>query len=330
MEKWKPQRASHFSTPPTATDLLTHPLRYTNNLAGSKHRARQVAVGLWPVAIFLPHHLIKIGHHPPVGTYIAIMGGLAALVSLRKEPSPIEKAVWIFLIALVMIAEIRNLYISDKQQTETFATINGDLTKTGQEMDKTLQGLTVEDGKLGKISDHIDGVAKSSEEAASAAKDGVLELTGADSFMMIYPHGELLNGKPVEGKFDLLNVANGKHPVWDGRIFMKEGSLSDPENLYRPYQEYDLKPVMPVNLAGFGRSIQPPKTGVTSYNFGVSSRRPLTEEELDVRFNAKGNRWEYKYAIWEPQPFTTTPKPWVLLKKMDWSPIPYPRIIGQK
>src|SRR6202035_3479067 len=40
MEKWKPLRASHFSTPPTATDLLTHPLRYTNNLAGSKHRAR--------------------------------------------------------------------------------------------------------------------------------------------------------------------------------------------------------------------------------------------------------------------------------------------------
>jgi hypothetical protein len=29
MEKWKPLRASHFSTPPTATDLLTHPLRYT-------------------------------------------------------------------------------------------------------------------------------------------------------------------------------------------------------------------------------------------------------------------------------------------------------------
>ena len=29
MEKWKPLRASHFSTPPTATGLPTSPLRYT-------------------------------------------------------------------------------------------------------------------------------------------------------------------------------------------------------------------------------------------------------------------------------------------------------------
>src|ERR1700684_3801080 len=39
MEKWKPLRASHFSTPPTAAELLTRPLRYTNNLAGTKDRA---------------------------------------------------------------------------------------------------------------------------------------------------------------------------------------------------------------------------------------------------------------------------------------------------
>jgi len=39
MQKWKPLRASHFPIPPTATDLLTRPLRYTNNLTGTKHRA---------------------------------------------------------------------------------------------------------------------------------------------------------------------------------------------------------------------------------------------------------------------------------------------------
>jgi hypothetical protein len=39
MEKWKPLRASHFSTPPTATRLLTSSLRYTNNPTGAKDRA---------------------------------------------------------------------------------------------------------------------------------------------------------------------------------------------------------------------------------------------------------------------------------------------------
>jgi transposase InsO family protein len=39
MEKWKPLRASHFSTPPTAALFLTRKLRYTNNRPGTKYRA---------------------------------------------------------------------------------------------------------------------------------------------------------------------------------------------------------------------------------------------------------------------------------------------------
>jgi hypothetical protein len=40
MEKWKAKNASHFPTPPTtATGHIYHPLRYTNNLAGTKDRA---------------------------------------------------------------------------------------------------------------------------------------------------------------------------------------------------------------------------------------------------------------------------------------------------
>jgi len=42
MEKWKAKNASHFPTPPTtATGNINHPLRYTNNLTGTKDRAGQ-------------------------------------------------------------------------------------------------------------------------------------------------------------------------------------------------------------------------------------------------------------------------------------------------
>ena len=44
MEKWKAKSAFHFPTPPTATGHIYHPLRYTNNLAGTKDRAGQAAV----------------------------------------------------------------------------------------------------------------------------------------------------------------------------------------------------------------------------------------------------------------------------------------------
>ena len=49
MEKWKAKNASHFPTPTTATGHIYHPLRYTNNLAGTKDRA-----GHW-VDLDLPH-----------------------------------------------------------------------------------------------------------------------------------------------------------------------------------------------------------------------------------------------------------------------------------
>ena len=46
MEKWKPLRASHFSTPPTATRYQQNSPRYTNNEFGTKDRADQGELGL--------------------------------------------------------------------------------------------------------------------------------------------------------------------------------------------------------------------------------------------------------------------------------------------
>lgn len=82
-----------------------------------------LAVCLCPTAYFIPRYLSEAGHHPPVGTYIAVLGGLAAAVTFRKEPSVGEKAAWIVLISLLAVAEIRNLYVVDKEQTATFSTI---------------------------------------------------------------------------------------------------------------------------------------------------------------------------------------------------------------
>jgi hypothetical protein len=79
------------------------------------------ALILCPIAFFLPRYLLSVGHHPPVGTYIAILGGLAAAVTFRKDPPLKEKAAWIMLIALVMKAEISNLYLADKEQAGVFS-----------------------------------------------------------------------------------------------------------------------------------------------------------------------------------------------------------------
>jgi hypothetical protein len=247
------------------------------------------------------------------GVSIGLLAGAAGIMSVRPKMHPSERFAWVAVLVTFTVLEMLAIGRADKAAEATRNSQNAAFNAIAEGL-KTAISQSKE--QYGATITHVDNVLTKTQETADLAKDGVLELTGADSYMVIYPHGELLNGKPLEGKFDLLNVAQGKHPIWDGRIFMKEGSLSDPDNLYKVTQEFDLKPIMPTSLAGFGKSIQPPKTGVTSYNFSVASRGPLTEEELNIQFNPKANRWEYKYEILEPQPF-----------KIDWTPIPYPRIV---
>jgi hypothetical protein len=93
-------------------------------------------------------------HNPPVGVYIAIMGLVAACVSLRKEPSRIEKFLWIIVMTVLMVAEIRNLYIADADQVAKFTQISYalDATKNG------LGAISVSLGQLGEIKSRMDAI----------------------------------------------------------------------------------------------------------------------------------------------------------------------------
>ena len=61
--------------------------------------------------------------HPPVGTYVAILGAVAAVMALREKPGKWEKASWLFIMFSFAVLEIFNLYRDraehDKQQAET-------------------------------------------------------------------------------------------------------------------------------------------------------------------------------------------------------------------
>lgn len=89
------------------------------------------------VAFVLPPHLIEKGHHPPVGTYIAIMGCLAAAVTFRKEPRLVEKAAWILVVTGLMFAEIKNLYVDRDEHNAQQSLISQNLAAQGQ----TLSGI---------------------------------------------------------------------------------------------------------------------------------------------------------------------------------------------
>lgn len=94
------------------------------------------------IGCFVLHHwLAKFAAPPPVGLYIAVLGGLAAFVTLRKEPSTSEKAVYIVAITLLMVFEITNLYKEADRQRAEGQKVSDALDKTNQGLKTTLAGL---------------------------------------------------------------------------------------------------------------------------------------------------------------------------------------------
>ena len=149
---------------------------------GRKYYWTLIAVFLWPVAYFLPRCLTETKHNPPVGVYTIIFGVVAAAVTLRKDPSPYEKAAWIFLMTLIGVAEIKNMYVADEKQTAIFQGIQGGLGHT-------LSGLQAAADDLRSISGQIKQASQDSQDQFETT---MAESTGADSLcLMLFERGSL-------------------------------------------------------------------------------------------------------------------------------------------
>src|SRR5579872_5536238 len=59
--------------------------------------------------------------HPPIGTWIALLGFLAAFAALTRDPKEIkrwEKAAWIFVMFFLLVLEIKTLYQDRNEHDE--------------------------------------------------------------------------------------------------------------------------------------------------------------------------------------------------------------------
>lgn len=146
-------------------------------------------------AYFVPNYLLKIGHNPPVGVYIAIMGGVAALVAYREKPHPLEKAAWMVLITLFIVAEIRNLYIADAEQVAKFGAISSALDATKRGLDATARGIDA----TAKALDLSVTTSSNQFAATMGCTNNVLtSITGGNSFGIVVPMlPNLLPGQDV-------------------------------------------------------------------------------------------------------------------------------------
>jgi hypothetical protein len=117
---------------------------------------------------------------PPVGVYIAIMGLVIALMALPKEPSGIEKFLWIIVITGLMFAEITKLYRADVAQTQTFQSILCSLKATDEGLQATARG----------IKEAVQGINTASlkiSDVGDLAKKNLENVTGGRSFAIVTP-----------------------------------------------------------------------------------------------------------------------------------------------
>jgi uncharacterized membrane protein len=81
-----------------------------------------IAPALIVVAIFVAVIARWLGthnHRPPVGVYIAIMGAVAAVMVFHEKPNKSEKVSWLILLTVLVVTEIRNVYVTDREQSDT-------------------------------------------------------------------------------------------------------------------------------------------------------------------------------------------------------------------
>ncbi len=288
-----------------------------------------IAALLCPFAIVVPHLLIKSGHHPPVGTYIAILGVLAAAVTFRKDTSLPEKALWTILFALLGFAEIRNLYISEQEQIEEFRTIadglsqaNGDLEQTKKGLDKTAGGLDTASENLQTLSDRMtdsstnarkqfkasmtasNEILRKTGEAADMAAEGVANMTGGDSYLIVAP---IFIPIKQPNTFELVTTLGKnckRRTLEDVSILVRklpipgEGTVSGyvDQMTSRTRAEAEFHGTVPsTEMLPIGQ-ITPDMIGETTYFVNTTYRNKETIETLIVR-RADSGKWEMSFTV---------------------------------
>jgi hypothetical protein len=127
---------------------------------------------------------------PLPGVSIAILGAVAAVMSLRPEMRPPEKALWIALVALLLASELRAIRVDRrsadaqalkdrKEQDSAFSAIR---QKEDQSLNKTLEGFKRE-------SDSAKAISEKTQKIANLSERNLENITGGKSFLILRAAG---------------------------------------------------------------------------------------------------------------------------------------------
>jgi predicted membrane-bound mannosyltransferase len=92
------------------------------------HAARKAGIWTWGLLLAALVALLQYRYseaHPPIGTYVVVLGLAAAFVTLRDHPQKWERAAWVFMMFVLAGLEISNLY-RDQGERDAQAKTDGE------------------------------------------------------------------------------------------------------------------------------------------------------------------------------------------------------------
>jgi hypothetical protein len=210
-----------------------------------RNRGTLIVFSLCVAAYFVPSRLRETCHNPPVGVYIAVMGLGAAIVTFL-EPTKIEKAAWIALFTLLMVAEIRNLYVADADQLNKFRIISSELGATKRGLDAAADRLKVIANAIKINTEQSD---KHFAATMSESHEAISQITGGSSFSYVTIMGDASG---------FVIAPAGNYPLYDVGIDMVgyRDKLEQhivhidlPAYVTRPWFKYDFSPFTELNYS---------------------------------------------------------------------------------
>jgi hypothetical protein len=282
---------------------------------------------------------------PPPGFAIGVVALVAALMSVQEHMQGWQKAIWMILIGVLLIVEMRSIKVdrgrADAQvlqdrraQDDNFRQLR---EQEGQEFEATLAGLKNQfsatisgfDTSRRLENQHFGSLLREQTRLFSgmqrSAQDTLNALTGGDSYGVIFPLLVAGSGEPAEDR--LMITVRGKNALWDVRVDMKEGPIDAQYEASHVNEYFSGKLWSSVNLGAVsttyaqptGFVVTPSADMVNTYRFWIWSRTKLTTEELDIRYNKTSNVWETSWRVnregvpveelkWGESQITTNPK----------------------
>ena len=277
--------------------------------------------------------LVGYSRSPQPGVAIAFIALIAAVMSVHPNMERWQKFIWILLIGAFLVTELRAIKrdrsdaakqasIDREIQEAKFAGIrnaqNSNFADTVQELK---HAYTQSQQQFEASMRQSNIISREAERASRTASEGVLSLTGADSYISFLPIADRDTSTP--GTYRLMASVIGSHSVWDARVEMAEtDDLREVVNRPDLVDSISMGSVSPTYSRKTTLTVTPSASKENIYTLWVWSRSQPTREVLKIRFDMKSQQWEMAYHIWlaiDRPKFSER-----LLASSDWVPLASP------